>query len=1798
MSDATDKTDAPKSEAPVLEGGTYEIIQRRLRDRAGELRERLAKLNTLRKDVFGSVETALLRADRITTEHNCVPRDMAPVGHDTFLFGYNVQFGLKTSVQLSDVFAVYKYHDEHFQETDLKLIENAQFQQDFQSLYKYYKNTRFVKFSFIGTFLFMVFRVGREVADVKTFKWHVEGDRLVYVDNRSDHEFRYPAQYEFDWKRTHRELHRSGIHPHISIDDRVFVECVSGDLTIKIEDNTETGEGIYSEPVDFKDQTLDDAEIHYAICGNLVMLKIRPFQEKAFRYFVFNDKIKQVQRVDGIAQACVTLPEDQGVIFSNGFYLQTGVLKLFEAEKTDMMFERVVTSSNGEDYLYVFYNRLDGDYVLLPYNLIRQQVDTPIWCHGFSLFENGELVYFKSHSNPEKHHTLQVWQTPFVASGFERHENTNNFLYKIGNREVVRCMAECQDVLNLISKDESYEGLYIDIVKTANDIADGYFWIDNEGAFNLKETLLAIREASSQAIDEHQKVVRIRQETNGELRRVKGAATELFGKVSREERESIDAFVELLASLRTVRGETISLKELRYVDLKQVEALEHSIGETMDQLSRECVEYLLKPEALNPYRDRVAEHEAAIDGLEKVASARELEEEVAGTGEQLELLIEIVTNLKIADATETTRIIDGITSIYTTLNQVKAALKNRIRSLMQTEGAAQFGAELKLLNQSVINYLDICDTPARCEEYLNKVMVQFEELEGRFADFEEYTVQLAEKRTEVYEAFEAKKLNLVEARNRRASAMATSADRILKVIKNRVEGMKSISEINGYMASDLMIDKVRSIIAELIELEDTVKADDVQSRLKSIQQDAVRQLKDKLELFADGDNLIQLGKHRFTVNVQPLDLTVVRREDDMCLHLTGTRYFSSITDETFLSTRAAWSQEVVSENAGVYRSEYLAWLIFQRLRSKDASDATGDGDSKEDSAKAPSSIAEFLDLDESKRADFAQRFMSTRYAEAYTKGIHDQDAARILDPLCRIHAALDLARYHPSARACAMVFWNRFLESDKRKLWSAKLEGFGTRSRHFPGIDSHEGYVARLADLVRGFVDATGLFEASAAEDAAEYLFCQISSGKPFAISHEAAKLIESFNEALLAGHSHGDFDAARKAVSGDAASEFELISDWLRGFLKSGSQTDGLRVLAEAAAILFCDCFDPRAVIEEGTSATVKGLRGTHRVIHDGSLQFDYLEFRDRLRVFERETVAAFERFHAVKKRLIDRERQDLRLEEFRPRVLTSFVRNRLIDSVYLPMLGDNLAKQIGSAGDKKRTDLMGLLLLISPPGYGKTTLMEYVANRLGVVFMKINGPALGHNVTSLDPADAPNAAAREEVAKLNLALEMGDNVMLYLDDIQHCHPEFLQKFISLCDAQRKIEGVFRGRSRTYDLRGRKVIVVMAGNPYTESGEKFKIPDMLANRADTYNLGDILGGHEDAFKMSYIENAVTSNAVLQPLSNKSQKDIQQFIRIAETGSRDNINFEANYAAEEISEIVSVMSKLLRVRDVVLRVNLEYIRSAAQADAYRTEPPFKLQGSYRNMNRMAEKVVPIMNDAEVDALVIDHYRSESQTLTTGAEANLLKFKELLDIQTADEEARWLEIKKTFKRNLLVGGYGTDPVGRVVTQLAVFGEGLSAIRETLQTAVSTRGEQKPPEIRPEIKLDLKPIAEQVATFSKGLDGLREAVSKGLVANAGSKDSVAKAEVQQISTRIETVNADLNEIRSLIESYRNEQSAARAAAEKDIEERALDFSGITVTRDTLNKIYSLIEQDDKANGKKTFKPPKAKMPKEAG
>ena len=322
----------------------------------------------------------------------------------------------------------------------------------------------------------------------------------------------------------------------------------------------------------------------------------------------------------------------------------------------------------------------------------------------------------------------------------------------------------------------------------------------------------------------------------------------------------------------------------------------------------------------------------------------------------------------------------------------------------------------------------------------------------------------------------------------------------------------------------------------------------------------------------------------------------------------------------------------------------------------------------------------------------------------------------------------------------------------------------------------------------------------------------------------------------------------------------------------------------------------------------------------------------------------------------------------------------------------------------------------------------------------------------------------------------------MLYLDDIQHTHPELLQKFISLCDGQRRIEGVYKGKTRTYDLRGKKFCVVMAGNPYTESGDKFQIPDMLANRADTYNLGDILDGREEVFALSYVENSLTSNPVLAPLGTRDQADVYKLAAMANGEDVATSDLSYGYSAAELQEMVGVLKKLFTARDVLLKVNAQYIESASQQDAFRTEPPFKLQGSYRNMNKLAEKIVSVMSDDEVERLIDDHYLGESQTLTTGAEQNLLKLAELRGRMSDEQRARWETIKREFVRLASQGGADTDPVTRLTGTLGGLGRELEGIRDTLMSAVDRSAEHaKARAAAEEVSRQAEPAALDPAPF---------------------------------------------------------------------------------------------------------------------
>lgn len=1609
----------------TLEGGTYEIIQSRLEAQKKDLIERLTLLNNARKEVFGSIETKLIANNRIITENNCTSSDIVTIG-DQCIFGYNVYFGLRTEIKIEDVFSIYKYENEEFKAQNLDLINDETFLFDFLNLYKYYRDTEFRKFFISGNYLHMVFQLSDRVTDIKTFKWLIREGTLEYIDNRSDHEYKFPKQHDFLWQEATRDMQKYGKHSHISILDKVFVETIGGTLTIKIEDNTASGKGIYDEEVEFPDQTLDDGNYKFADLGNLIALQIKPFQEDP-RFFVYNHKLQEVQKIDSIKEAAILLPDNHGLIFSNGYYLQTGEYKIFENTLDGLLFQERIASPNGEDFMYVFYEDKYGQYVLISYNLISHEVKTPIICNGFTILNDGELCYFKSENEQTKNHVIQIWQTPFVKGIIIPSEHKDSFIYKIGNKDIVKAMADSNSIITLLNKNDDYEGLYADLAKLSQNIIDGYYWIAGKETFELEIPLLEIKNTANAAIDEFEKVVQLRLHAKEIVKLTQEKANSLFSKIKSSALDNIDAFVSNLADLRKLRGEVISLKEVRYVDESFIENLEKEIIEQTERISQYCVAFLLDEKALEPYHVRVKEKQEEISAITKVIDGKKLEDEVNQITSDLEMLIDIVSNLKIDDTSHATQIINNISLIFATLNKVKAEIKNKIGTLGGQEAKADFAAQMKLIDQSIVNAIDRANTPDKIAESLNKMSVQLEDLESRFAEYDDFTELIIEKREEIYTAFETKKNSLVEARNKKAIAVENASKRILKSVATKAMSFNSIEEINGYFASDLMISKLRDLVQQLHDLEDVGKAESIQTELKSAKEDAFRKLKDKQELYEDGENIIKLGKHKFAVNKQNLDLTIVFKDEKLNYHLTGTDFYQPLKNDILNSGKKFWNQDLVSENDQIYRGSFLAYKIFKSYSVENLTSLTSDQ-------------LQALVADET----------SKNYSEGYIKGVHDADAFEILKTLLEKHNALGMLRYESKTRAFAQFFWQN-LQEEKREILNQKIKSAGEVLEIFPNSSQFDYILLELEKEVKSFSEEFDFVRKAHldVQNISSYLFQELMTEDVFVTSLKAKQLAEGFIKVITEKNTDLKFKTGIEKTT-EFEAKLQLAKQWVSSYINESKIITDLEYVYEVVALLLFPHESNEHLISISADAEIIGLSGSHPTIVDGIYLFNYHRFTNLLEHYFEVEVPEFEKFRNERHQLTIQLKEDLRLHEFEPKVLTSFVRNKLIDQVYLPLFGDNLAKQLGSAGEDRRTDRSGMLLLVSPPGYGKTTLMEYLANRLGLVFVKINGPAIGHEITSVDPESATNSAAREELKKLNLALEMGNNVMLYIDDIQHCNPEFLQKFISLADGTRKIEGVFNGNAKTYDMKSKKFCVVMAGNPYTETGEKFRIPDMLANRADIYNLGDVIGNTADLFELSLIENSLTSHPLLTQLASKTPEDLYPLIQMTATGKKEGIELKGNHSKQDIEAYVAVLDKVIKVRNVVLKANSAYIASAAMEDSYRVEPPFRLQGSYRDMNKLVSKIVPMMNDAEIETVLLSHYQNETQTLTNAAEANLLKFKEMTKMISNDEAARWENIKTTFLKNNKLKAFGdANNMAQVLSQMTEFTDHIEGIKEILR-----------------------------------------------------------------------------------------------------------------------------------------------------
>ncbi|WP_052069578.1 DNA repair ATPase [Streptacidiphilus albus] len=1598
-----------------VEDGTYQLLRARLADRSAELGRRTAELNSRRQKVFGARELELSGSERLRTAGEARPCGLVAVTDEVLLLGTSAPGPEQGMLSLHRL-------DGGPGAEVPGLLDAPRFQHDLAELLRYYRDARLA--DLVRTpagLLLAVFRTGtgggaaegRAPEDIRVLRWQLSGDRWEYLDGHGERDLPRHPPFELDWTPTGREQHRQG---RIVIDlpgdtgsgtgGAVSVATTGGMLTVAAAD----GRTLFEEPVAEPLQSLADATVDHASPAPLLVLRIRPYKEPEDRYLVVNTRTGSVRRHDSLAQGARLLPAEQGLIFPDGCELADGTHRSFRAEAGAMRFDAVVHSPNGEDLLYVLRSPGRARVLLLPWNTVRREAGAPLHGAAHTLLPDGTLVLLKPGREAVRSHDVQLWHTPFTSAEYAAAQPVGEGpLARIGNADLVRGIADCLDAVRSGAADDTDPAVVVDACAKA---ADRHHWL---AATGLLEPLAELRAAAELLGAERERVAALAVRAAEALDQAREQTAALLRRAQGEPPTDADAWALLLDGLRRAQGRTRLLRELPQLDLEALAEVEQRLAAGLTAATGRALAFLAGPDAFTAplAAAEAAAVEAAATGT--AAEAAELAARLTAQAEALTTVGDLVTGAQLgdgqsdnggapgegdgADATTGTAVLLALGEVLAAVNRARAVLDARRRSLLDEEHRAAHAAESALLAQATTAGLAAADTPAGCDEQLARLLLRLDGLDARFAEAEDLAERLAARREEIQQAFAVRRQSLLDEAAARAARTAASAGRALEALRRRLAALPAAEDVHTCLATDPMAVRVRSAAAELRELGDPVRAQELDDGLTAAGRLAARALRDRAELSADGGATVRLGRHRFAVHREPVELALLPDGDGLVYAVTGTGYRRPATDPALLAGREFWTQTLVSEDPGLCRAEYLATGLL---------DATSPSFSGTDGEAIG---AELLEL--------VRRAAETAYDEGYERGVHDQDAALILGALRRLRAGAGLLRHPAPQRATAQLFWAHGASETARSAWQLRARSLtAARAAFGPGSAPTPADVpapltvpaaltdlaAELTDAIDAFARATGL---PPAPDVGTYLAEELAAApEGFACGSAARQLLDGLRHA--AGPRP---EEDLRQLGDDLAARHQLATGWLDSYADATGLPAADRAARPEAVALLCAADLPRYPVDAPLSETVDGLLGRHPRIQDRRLTVRIDELPYRAAAFRRQRVPAHRAFQRQRAELLTAERNRLRLEEYRPRPLSGFVRNQLIDEVYLPLVGDNLARQLGAA-DSASADRSGLLLLLSPPGYGKTTLLEYVADRLGLLMVRVDGPALGTGTTSLDPDRAPDAAARREVEKIVFALEAGSNVLLHLDDIQHLSPELLEKFIPLCDSQRRIEAVSDGRARSFDLRGRRFAVCLAGNPYTASGRRFTIPDMLANRADVWNLGEVLSGRGELFAQSFLENALAANPVLAPLAGGDPAELRLLIRLG-SGDPAARADQLGRAVPDLDRVLATLTRLSTVQRTVLAVNRAYTASAAQDDATRTEPPFLLQGSYRTMNALAARIDPLLDERELEALLDDHYRAEAQTLGNAAEANLLRLAQLRGRATAEQTARWEQVRTGY-----------------------------------------------------------------------------------------------------------------------------------------------------------------------------------------
>ncbi|MFD9614018.1 DNA repair ATPase, partial [Streptomyces sp. NPDC059083] len=577
-----------------IDQDTYTVLRDRLTARAAELARRAGALNEARMAAFGSGELALAETRHLGSERPRVPQDLVAVGDGLLLLGCRPSGAALSEVAVADVLTL---HDRELNPLPADalpgLLDDPDFVREFSALHRYYRGARLVRLRRTEGRILAVFRTGEQADDLRVLRWSLgPAGETRFLDARGERDHVLPPSDDIGWVETTRDDHLPGRHPRISLGGLLYVSTAGGTLTVRTDDDTDTAGAVHTEPVDEPLQSLADAEVAYATVGALVLARIRPYKEEVRRHLVFNTLTGTVVRLDGIGQACLRLPDDEGIVFPGGSCLASGTVRTFDTDTDGLAFDRTVRSPDGGHLLFVFRARTEGRTLLLPYDLIGKEIASPVVCRGYALLDDGTMAVLRDGPDePGRVHPVQIWRTPYVSDTRARPAGTGP-LTRIGNADLVRGIADCLAIARQAGEQTPATAVYEALVAACVRAGDTHHWLGDPEAGDLGTPLAELRATAAQVLDEFGTVSALTRQAAEAL----AASAEDIGRLVRRIRGEAPAtageWTSRITELRRAQGHLVTLRDLRYADTEAIDALAADVEADIVSAARRAVSFL------------------------------------------------------------------------------------------------------------------------------------------------------------------------------------------------------------------------------------------------------------------------------------------------------------------------------------------------------------------------------------------------------------------------------------------------------------------------------------------------------------------------------------------------------------------------------------------------------------------------------------------------------------------------------------------------------------------------------------------------------------------------------------------------------------------------------------------------------------------------------------------------------------------------------------------------------------------------------------------------------------------------------------------------------------------------------------------------------------------------------------------------------------------------------------------------------------------------------------------------------